>query len=296
MTLTAADDYAPRHILTLRCPDAPGIVHAVSGALLEVGGNILENAQFSEPETNTFCLRTDFVSEEAHAELIEKVISDRLVNERDIDLSLSELSVHPIGDRPRIMILVSKFDHCLVDLLYRWRNGGLPVDIPVIASNHLDCAEVAERYGIPFVHLPITKETKPEQEAQIKSLINEHEVDLLVLARYMQILSDDMCRFLDGRAINIHHSFLPGFKGAKPYHQAHARGVKLVGATAHFVTADLDEGPIVEQDVARVGHEKTAAQLVELGQDTERLVLSRAVRHWAEHRVFMVGDKTVVFA
>lgn len=296
MTLTAADDSAPRHILTLKCPDAPGIVHTVSGALLEVGGNILENAQFSEPETNTFCLRTDFVSIEADPDSIKKVIGDRLVDERDIDLSLAELSVHPDGDRPRIMILVSKFDHCLVDLLYRWRNGGLPVDIPVIASNHLDCAEVAERYGIPFVHLPITKETKPHQEAQIKALIDEHDVDLLVLARYMQILSDDMCRFLDGRAINIHHSFLPGFKGAKPYHQAHARGVKLVGATAHFVTADLDEGPIIEQDVARVGHEKTAAQLVELGQDTERLVLSRAVRRWAEHRVFMVGDKTVVFA
>lgn len=296
MTLTAADDSAPRHILTLKCPDAPGIVHTVSGALLEVGGNILENAQFSEPETNTFCLRTDFVSIEADPDSIKNVIGDRLVDERDIDLSLAELSVHPVGDRPRIMILVSKFDHCLVDLLYRWRNGGLPVDIPVIASNHLDGAEVAERYGIPFVHLPITKETKPQQEAQIKALIDEHDVDLLVLARYMQILSDDMCRFLDGRAINIHHSFLPGFKGAKPYHQAYARGVKLVGATAHFVTADLDEGPIIEQDVARVGHEKTAAQLVELGQDTERLVLSRAVRRWAEHRVFMVGDKTVVFA
>jgi formyltetrahydrofolate deformylase len=295
MTLTAADDSAPRHILTLKCPDAPGIVHTVSGALLEVGGNILENAQFREPETNTFCLRTDFVSDVADAESIRKVIGERLVDERGIDLSLAELAVHPIGDRPRIMVLVSKFDHCLVDLLYRWRNGGLPVDIPVIASNHLDCAEVAERYGIPFVHLPITKETKPEQETQIKALIDEHDVDLVVLARYMQILSDDMCRYLDGRAINIHHSFLPGFKGAKPYHQAHARGVKLVGAT-HFVTADLDEGPIVEQDVARVGHEKTAAQLVELGQDTERLVLSRAVRHWAEHRVFMVGDKTVVFA
>lgn len=296
MTSTAADDSAPRHILTLKCPDAPGIVHTVSGALLGVGGNILENAQFSEPETNTFCLRTDFVSGVADTESIRAVIAERLVDERGIDLSLAELAVHPIDDRPRIMILVSKFDHCLVDLLYRWRNGGLRVDIPVIASNHLDCAEVAERYGIPFVHLPISKETKPQQEAQIKTLIDEHDVDLLVLARYMQILSDDMCRYLDGRAINIHHSFLPGFKGAKPYHQAHARGVKLVGATAHFVTADLDEGPIVEQDVARVGHEKTATQLVELGQDTERLVLSRAVRHWAEHRVFMVGDKTVVFA
>lgn len=296
MTATAEGDSTPRHILTLKCPDAPGIVHAVSGGLLEVGGNIIENAQFSEPETNTFCLWTDFTSDISESDVIRKVIAERLVSERGIDLDTAELSVHPIGYRPRVMILVSKFDHCLVDLLYRWRNGGLRVDIPVIVSNHTDCAEVAERYGIPFVHLPITKDTKPEQEAQIKALMEEHEIDLLVLARYMQILSDDLCQYLNGRAINIHHSFLPGFKGAKPYHQAHARGVKIVGATAHFVTADLDEGPIIEQDIARVGHEKTAEQLVELGQDTERLVLARAVRHWAEHRVFMVGDKTVVFS
>lgn len=296
MTLTAADDSVPRHILTLKCPDSPGIVHAVSGALLEVGGNIVENAQFREPETNTFCLRTGFVSDVVDTDSIRNTISRRLVEELGIDLGRVELEVHPIGDKPRIMILVSKFDHCLVDLVYRWRNGGLGVDIPVIASNHVDCAEVAQRYGIPFVHLPITPETKHEQEAQIKALVEEHKIDLLVLARYMQILSDDLCLYLNGRAINIHHSFLPGFKGARPYHQAHARGVKLVGATAHFVTADLDEGPIIEQDVARVGHDKTPDQLVELGQDTERLVLSLAVRHWAEHRVFMVGNKTVVFS
>lgn len=296
MTATADGDSTPRHILTLQCPDAPGIVHAVSGGLLEVGGNIVENAQFSEPETNTFCLWTDFMSDVSDSHTIRKVIAERLVSERGIDLDSAELAVHPFGYRPRVMILVSKFDHCLVDLLYRWRNGGLRIEIPLIVSNHTDCAEVAERYGIPFVHLPITKDTKPEQEAQIKALIEAHQIDLLVLARYMQILSDDLCQYLNGRAINIHHSFLPGFKGARPYHQAHARGVKIVGATAHFVTANLDEGPIIEQDIARVGHDKTAEQLVELGQDTERLVLARAVRHWAEHRVFMVGDKTVVFS
>lgn len=295
MTSTSANDASSRHILTLKCPDTPGIVHAVSGALLEVGGNIVENAQFREPETNTYCLRTEFESNVTDPEVITDVIRQRLADQLGIDREIAWLTVHAIGHRPRIMILVSKFDHCLVDLLYRWRNGGLKVDIPVIASNHPDAAEIAERYGVPFVHLPITKETKADQEAQIKALMEEHDVDLLVLARYMQILSNDMCKYLGGRAINIHHSFLPGFKGAKPYHQAHTRGVKLVGATAHFVTADLDEGPIIEQDVARVGHEKTAKQLVELGQDTERLVLSRAVRHWAEHRVFLVGEKTVVF-
>ncbi|MCL4161817.1 UNVERIFIED_CONTAM: hypothetical protein GTU68_000678 [Idotea baltica] len=193
------------------------------------------------------------------------------------------------------MIMVSKFDHCLADLLYRWQAGSLKIDIPVIVSNHPDLAPLAEHHGIPFVHLPVTKDTKPEQEAQILALVEEHEIDLVVLARYMQILSDNLCEALSGRAINIHHSFLPGFKGAKPYHQAHERGVKLVGATAHFVTADLDEGPIIEQDVARVTHAHTAEQLVAFGQDTERLVLSRAVRYWAEDRVHLIGSKTVVF-
>jgi formyltetrahydrofolate deformylase len=182
-----------------------------------------------------------------------------------------------------------------VDLLYRWRTGALPIDIPVIVSNHPDCALVAATHGIPYVHLPITASTKASQEAQLKALIERHEIDLVVLARYMQVLSDDLCAHLSGRAINIHHSFLPGFKGAKPYHQAHERGVKLVGATAHFVTADLDEGPIIEQDVARVNHAHTVEQLVSLGQDTERAVLSRAVRYWAEDRVLLVGNTTVVF-
>jgi formyltetrahydrofolate deformylase len=197
--------------------------------------------------------------------------------------------------RPRVLIMVSKVDHCLVDLLYRWRNGMLAIEIPAIVANHPDCAEVAERYGIPFHHLPVTPDTKADQETEVLRMVDELDVDLVVLARYMQILSDDMCRSLEGRVINIHHSFLPGFKGAKPYHQAHARGVKIVGATAHFVTADLDEGPIIEQDVTRVTHAHTAEQIVALGQDTERLVLARAVRHWAEDRVLLIGDRTVVF-
>jgi formyltetrahydrofolate deformylase len=194
-----------------------------------------------------------------------------------------------------LLVLASRFDHCLADLLYRWRSGQLPVEITVIASNHLDCAVWASRYDVPYVHLPVTPETKPRQEAAIIDLVSEHRIDLVVLARYMQILSDDLCRQLEGRAINIHHSFLPGFKGAKPYHQAHQRGVKLIGATAHFVTVELDEGPIIDQDVVRVDHAHTAEDLVALGQDVERVVLARAVRYWAEDRVLLVGNKTVVF-
>jgi formyltetrahydrofolate deformylase len=283
-----------QHILTLTCDDRPGIVHAVCGGLLDVGGNIVENAQFTDPDTNTFCMRTVVETAGDDPDVVAAAVAARL------DEATAALHVRRADHRPRVLIMVSKFDHCLVDLLYRWRNGMLPIDIPVIVSNHPDCGEVAERYGIPFVHLPVTKDatgptSKQEQEARIKDLVAEHTIDLVVLARYMQILSDDLCAHLSGRAINIHHSFLPGFKGARPYHQAHERGVKLVGATAHFVTADLDEGPIIEQDVARVNHAHTAEQLVALGQDTERIVLSRAVGLWAEDRILLVGDKTVVF-
>jgi formyltetrahydrofolate deformylase len=279
------------HILTLTCDDRPGIVHAVTAALLDVDGNIVENAQFTDPDTNTFCMRT-VVATDADPDTVHRVVSGRLGDRLDTP---EQLRVRPRSQRPRVLIMVSKFDHCLVDLLYRWRNGMLDIDIPLVVSNHPDCQPVAGRYEIPFLHLPVTKDTKPDQEARIKELVVSHDIDLVVLARYMQILSDDLCGFLAGRAINIHHSFLPGFKGAKPYHQAHARGVKLVGATAHFVTADLDEGPIIEQEVARVNHTHTAEQLVELGQDTERIVLARAVRAYAEDRVLRVGDKTVVF-
>jgi formyltetrahydrofolate deformylase len=278
------------HVLTLTCPDRPGIVHAVCAGLLDIGGNIVENHQFTDPDTATFCMRTVVATDTPDPGVVAAAVVARLADPQ------AAIRVRPAAHRPRVLIMVSKYDHCLVDLLYRWRNGGLAIDIPLVVSNHPDCADVADRYGIPFVHLPVTRDTKAEQEAGIKELVVEHGIDLVVLARYMQILSDDLCEFLRGRAINIHHSFLPGFKGAKPYHQAHERGVKLVGATAHFVTADLDEGPIIEQDVARVSHVHTAEQLVALGQDTERLVLSRAVRHWAEDRIFLVGEKTVVFA
>ena len=278
------------HVLTLTCPDRPGIIAAVYSGVLDVACNIGENQQFSDPETDTFCMRMVVDTPGADASQVHWAVTERLGD------PMADVNVRPAGVRPKVLVMVSKFDHCLVDLLYRWRNGLLPIDIPLIVSNHPDCQPVAGRYDIPFLHLPVTKDTKAEQEAQIQELVRTHDIDLVVLARYMQILSDDLCEFLRGRAINIHHSFLPGFKGARPYHQAHERGVKLVGATAHFVTAELDEGPIIEQDVARVSHAHTADQLVELGQDTERLVLARAVRYWAENRVFLVGNKTVVFA
>jgi formyltetrahydrofolate deformylase len=280
-----------RHILTLTCDDRPGIVHAVTAGLLDVDGNIVENAQFTDPDTNTFCMRT--VVEVADVSTaVGDAVRARLATGGH---EPTAFRVRPADRRPRVMIMVSKYDHCLVDLLYRWRNGMLAIDIPLIVSNHPDCQPVAGRYDIPFLHLPVTKDTKSDQEQRLMELVESHRIDLVVLARYMQILSDDLCGFLEGRAINIHHSFLPGFKGARPYHQAHARGVKLVGATAHFVTADLDEGPIIEQEVARVNHTHTAEQLVELGQDTERLVLARAVRAWSEDRILQVGDRTVVF-
>jgi formyltetrahydrofolate deformylase len=278
-----------RHILTLTCPDRPGIVHAVSGALVEVGGNIIENAQFGDADTGLFCMRTEFEVPEVEPAVISRIVADRL---RDVN---ANISVRPVAERPKILIMVSKYDHCLADLLYRWRDGDLKIDIPLIVSNHPDCERVADWYGISYVHLPVSKDTKPQQEATLLNLIEEHRIDLVVLARYMQVLSDDLCRKLEGRAINIHHSFLPGFKGARPYHQAHERGVKLVGATAHFVTGELDEGPIIEQDVARVDHAHTVEQLTSLGRDTERNVLSRAVKYWSENRILLLGHKTVVF-
>jgi formyltetrahydrofolate deformylase len=281
------------HILTLTVPDAPGIVHAVSCGLLEIAGNILESAQFGDPCSRLFCLRT--VVESACDDSAKVAQAVRTSLEREGHATDLRLKVRRSDARPRILIMVSKFDHCLVDLLYRWKNGLLPVEIPVIVSNHTDAEGIAHRHGIAFHHLPITPENKPAQEAKLLALVEEHHIDLVVLARYMQVLSNDLCTKLSGRAINIHHSFLPGFKGARPYHQAAARGVKLIGATAHFVTPDLDEGPIIEQDVTRVTHAHSVEQIIALGQDTERLVLARAVRLWAEDRVLMICDRTVVF-
>jgi formyltetrahydrofolate deformylase len=278
------------HILTLQCPDRPGIVAALATGIGRAGGNILDSAQFSDPETGLFCVRTEF----------ESAADDTAAAMAEIESAVApyepDLTVRPKDQRRRALVMVSKFDHCLMDLLYRWERDELPVDLPVVVSNHDDLRGLVESHGIPFVHLPVTPETKAAAEARVFELVEEHRIDFVVLARYMQVLSDDACRRLSGRAINIHHSFLPGFKGARPYHQAHDRGVKLIGATAHYITADLDEGPIIEQDVVRVSHTRTAAELVRLGRDVERLVLSRAVAAHAEDRVFLCGARTVVFA
>ncbi len=277
------------YILQVTCPDRGGIIHALSGGIVGIGGNVLEQEQFSDLETGLFFARTRF--DAAH----EDVTAVRAQLLTALDGFEASITVRPEAKRKRVLLMVSQYDHCLVDLLYRWSANELPIDIVGIVSNHETCRATAERYDIPFDHLPVTRETKPAQEARLLDMVREREVDLVVLARYMQILSDDACRQLSGRAINIHHSFLPGFKGARPYHQAHARGVKLIGATAHFVTADLDEGPIIEQEVKRVSHRQTPDDLAEIGRDAERLALSRAVRLFAEDRVFLDGKRTVVF-
>jgi formyltetrahydrofolate deformylase len=273
----------------LRCPDRPGIVNRITGALLEVDGNIAESAQYGDPETSTFALRTVFDSP-APTEAVETALATAA------DTMSAQLSVRPMNVRRRALIMVSRYDHCLLDLLFRHRNGELAIDIPLILSNHEDCAGLAERYGIPFEHVEVGPETKEDAEQTLLERVDEHGIDFVVLARYMQVLSADVCTALTGRIINIHHSFLPGFKGSRPYHQAHARGVKLIGATAHYVTTDLDEGPIIEQDVARVSHSHSAEDMESIGRDVERIVLSRAVRHHAEDRVILIGSKTVVFA
>jgi len=276
------------YILTLKCADGPGIIHAITSGLLDVAANILEQEQYSDTETGLFFLRTRF---ETAAEL-ETVRASASAHTHHLEATLR---IRSESDIPRVLIMVSQYDHCLVDLLYRWRIHELPIDIVGVASNHETCREITESHGLPFHYLPITSETKTAQESVLLSIVEQRDVDLVVLARYMQILSDDFCRGMSGRVINIHHSLLPGFKGAKPYHQAYARGVKLIGATAHFVTGDLDEGPIIEQQVARVTHADTAEALAEIGRDVERLVLARAVHLFAEDRVFLNHKRTVVF-
>lgn len=279
-----------RYILTIKCPDKAGIIYRVAGALIEVGGNVLEQAQFTDEDSGVFCMRTKFESPVADLAAVRAVVSARV-------MSLGpELTLRHEADHRRAMILVSKHDHCLLDLLYRFGNGELPIDIPVIVSNHEDCREIADRYEIPYVYLPVNLDIKAEQEARVLELIEEHSIDVVVLARYMQVLSSEFCDKMSGRVINIHHSFLPGFKGARPYQRAHERGVKLIGATAHFVTGDLDEGPIIEQSVERVNHGHTASDLVEIGRDVERVVLYRAVRLFAEDRIILTGQRTVVFS
>ena len=278
------------YILTLRCPDRPGIVKAIATGIGTCGGNIVSSAQSSDPETGTFCMRVEF---ESAATDVGEVRAALLA---ETGAFTPALSLRPSDEQRSAIVMVSKFDHCLRDLLYLQELGELPLDIPAVVSNHDDLRPLVEAHGIPFLHIPVSKEGKAAAEAELLRLVDETCADYVVLARYMQVLSDDACRRLSGRVINIHHSFLPGFKGAKPYHQAHARGVKLIGATAHFVTADLDEGPIIEQDVQRVNHAHSAEQLVAVGRDTERMVLSRALQWVAEDRVFLVGDRTVVFA
>jgi formyltetrahydrofolate deformylase len=283
---TTASDY----VLTLRCPDRPGIVHAVAGFLVEHAGNIVESQQYGDSETGRWFMRVHF--ETAGAAAVES-LRDTFANVATQFEMTWEL--WPAGAPYRTLIMVSKFGHCLNDLLFRWSTGSLQIEIPAIVSNHRDFEKLADTYGIPFHHIAVTPGTKADAEAQVLQLVEDLGIHLVVLARYMQVLSDEACKALSGRAINIHHSFLPSFKGAKPYHQAHARGVKLIGATAHYVTADLDEGPIIEQDVQRVDHNFTPEQLVAAGRDVESQVLSRAVRWHSETRVMLNHTKTVIF-
>ncbi len=279
------------YLLTLSCANKPGIVTRVTDVMYRQGGDIKEAHQFDDVETGRFFGRIVFtLSDEEAADRFRRAFTP-LAEELDLDWTL-----RPKDERRKVLILASKFDHCLVDLLYRNRIGELPMDVVGIVSNHPRETYAATDFGaIPFHHLPITKDTKPQQEAEIKRIVKETGAELVILARYMQILSDDLARFLAGRCINIHHSFLPGFKGAKPYHQAHRRGVKLIGATAHYVTADLDEGPIIEQDVERIGHHDTPEDLIRKGRDIERRVLARAVAFHLEGRALANGAKTVVF-
>ncbi|KAI1492664.1 formyl transferase [Biscogniauxia mediterranea] len=277
------------HILTLSCPDKPGIVHAVTGMLASNGLNILDLQQFSDRTSQNFFMRVHF----GHAESTSNL--DEPLKKLSAEMQMTEYDLRPASQKPRVLIMVSKIGHCLNDLLFRTKTNQLGIEIPLIVSNHPDYKALAESYGIEFHHLPVTKDTKLEQERQILDLIKKNNIELVVLARYMQVLSPGLCEAMSGKIINIHHSFLPSFKGAKPYHQAYDRGVKIIGATAHFVTADLDEGPIIEQGVARVDHSMSPKELVEEGSNVESQVLAAAVKWWSEKRVFLNGHKTVVF-
>jgi formyltetrahydrofolate deformylase len=276
----------------LSCPDRPGIVAAVSTFLAQSGQNILDAQQFDDVETSKFFMRVVFTAADLSVELSALQTGFTAIAQR----FAMEWQMRDRATKRRVMLLASKSDHCLVDILYRWRTGELDMILAAIVSNHPRETYAGLDFGdIPFHHLPATKENKPQQEAAIWKLVEDSKTDLVVLARYMQILSDDLSAKLSGRCINIHHSFLPGFKGARPYHQAHERGVKLIGATAHYVTRDLDEGPIIDQDVERISHRDTPDDLVRKGRDIERRVLARAVRHHLEDRVILNGRKTVVF-
>ena len=282
--------YRNDFILTLSCPDRTGIVYNVSGLLLKHQGNIIDAQQFGDAETNKFFLRVHF--ELPQGSSVELVKTDFLILGPQYDMNWQ---IHDAKQKSRLLILVSKQGHCLNDLLFRVHSEQLNVEIAGIVSNHRDFEQMAQSYQIPFHYLPVTPATKADQEAKILAIAKREQIDLVVLARYMQILSPELCAALEGKAINIHHSFLPSFKGARPYYQAHARGVKIIGATAHYVTHDLDEGPIIEQDVQRVDHAMSAQDLTPVGSDIESRVLSRAVLSHVEHRILLNNHKTVVF-
>jgi len=274
--------------LTLTCGQRPGIVHAVSSFLLQQNCDISEHKQFDDTENGAFFLRTSFVP-------TDEVDTDALTSRFQETATAFRMNFEFSSDEPaRVIVIVSRMGHCLNDLIFRWRAGSLGGEIVAVVSNHLDLRPMAEAAGLPFYHIPVTPTTKPQAEEELLALVERYHADLVVLARYMQVLSDDTCRELYGRAINIHHSFLPGFKGAKPYHQAFDRGVKLVGATAHYVTAELDEGPIIEQEVIRIDHSYDPARLATVGRDAEALALSRAVRWHCERRILLYGHRTVV--
>lgn len=278
-------------ILTLSCPDRPGIVHAVTAYLVENNLNIVDSSQFGDPSSKRFFMRVHFAAETA-----DKTVEElRAAFSATAEPLSMDFQLVPASQKARVLIMVSKIGHCLNDLLFRQSTGQLAVEIPLIVSNHPEFSALAATYNIPFVHLPVTADTKPQQEAQILDLIQLHKIDLVVLARYMQVLSPKLCEAMSGRIINIHHSFLPSFKGAKPYHQAYDRGVKIIGATAHFVTSDLDEGPIIEQNVVRVNHAMSPKELTHAGSNVESNVLATAVKYVTERRVVLNGHKTVVF-
>ncbi|MCW2638122.1 MAG: purU [Dactylosporangium sp.] len=284
-------DHAREYILTLTCAERPGIVHDVSGFLVEHDCDIVENQQFGDRDSGRFFMRV-------HFQRIGGDIDIALLRARFAEIAARsdmEWGLYAVDDRPRLLLMVSRLGHCLNDLLYRWSIGALGAEITGIVSNHPDFAGLAAAHKLPYYHLPITPETKPEQEARLLEIVAENQVDLVVLARYMQVLSPQLCDALAGRAVNIHHSFLPSFAGARPYHQAYERGVKLIGATAHFVTPDLDEGPIIEQEVARVDHTGTPAELTAIGREVESLALAHAVQAIVERRVLLNGNRTVVF-
>lgn len=282
--------YHPTHILKVTCKDQPGIVSFLSTSLFQAGCNIVDSHQYSDPDTGLFFIRFEIcaASPDIFDTALEKLSQDPL----NLGLSISTM---PYGKPIKTLIMVSKFGHCLNDLLFRFEQGQLNLDLKAVVSNHPTFEKLVTDHGLPFHHIPITKETKEQAETELLELVDSEEIDLIILARYMQILSPKLCTKLHGKVINIHHSFLPSFKGAKPYHQAHQRGVKLIGATAHYVTSDLDEGPIIEQEIQRVTHAYSPQELVQAGQDIENIVLARAVKYHSEHRVFLNGHKTIIF-